>query len=124
VLAHLLLGRNLFKGATAEESRKRMIEMPIPDFRALDPRVDDRLNEILHRALARNLDQRYPNADEMLYDLEHYIYHSGYGPTNETMGRFMRELFDQQVPAAPAQRTRGTTELLEPANIYASKKTK
>ncbi len=101
-----------------------MIEMPIPDFRALDPRVDDRLNEILHRALARNLDQRYPNADEMLYDLEHYIYHSGYGPTNETMGRFMRELFDQQVPAAPAQRTRGTTELLEPANIYASKKTK
>ena len=33
----------------------------------------------------------------MLYDLEHYIYHSGYGPTNETLGRFIRELFGQNI---------------------------
>src|SRR3989442_1807124 len=82
VLAHLLLGRNLFKGATPEESRQRMMNLPIPDFATLDNRVDARLNEILHRALARQLDKRYPNADELLYDLEHYIYHSGYRPTN------------------------------------------
>jgi serine/threonine-protein kinase len=95
VLAHLLLGKNIFKGASPEESRQRMIKMPIPDFRKLDTRIDDRLNEILHRALARDLNQRYATADELLFDLEHYIYHSGYGPTNETMGRYMRELFDQ-----------------------------
>src|SRR5512137_3012701 len=95
VLAHLLLGRNIFKGASAEESRQHMMNLPIPDFRTLDARVDDRLNEILHRALARDLDQRYQNGDELLYDLEHYIYHSGYGPTNETLGRFIRELFGQ-----------------------------
>src|SRR5437879_9748578 len=53
VLGHLLLGRNLFKGATPEESRQRMMNLPIPDFRALDQRIDERLNEILHRALAR-----------------------------------------------------------------------
>src|SRR5271156_73343 len=40
VLAHLLLGRNLFKGATAEESRTRILSRPIPDFRALDARID------------------------------------------------------------------------------------
>src|SRR5215468_8669010 len=79
VLAHLLLGRNIFKSNTPEESRQRMINMPIPDFRPLDERVDERLNQILHRALSRDLDKRYPTADEMLYDLEHYIYHSGYG---------------------------------------------
>ena len=33
VLAHLLLGKNIFKGATAEESRQRIMTMPIPDFR-------------------------------------------------------------------------------------------
>jgi eukaryotic-like serine/threonine-protein kinase len=98
VLAHLLLGKNLFKGASPEESRQRMINLPIPDFRALDPRVDDRLNEILHRALARDLNQRYPTGDELLYDLEHYIYHSGYGPTNETLGKYIRELFGQNIP--------------------------
>ena len=56
VLAHLLLGKNIFKGANPEESRQRMMSLPIPDFRSLDPRVDDRLNEILHRALARDLE--------------------------------------------------------------------
>ena len=110
VLGHLLLGRNLFKGATPEESRQRMMNLPIPDFRALDQRIDERLNEILHRALARELDKRYPNADELLYDLEHYIYHSGYGPTNETLGRFMRELFGQMATPAPVK---GATEVLE-----------
>lgn len=102
VLGHLLLGRNVFKAETAEESRKRIIHMPIPDFRLLDPRIDDRLNQILHRVLARELDKRYPTADELLYDLEHYMYHSGYGPTNETLGKFMRELFaDQAAGSTP-----------------------
>src|SRR3974377_853256 len=50
VLAHLLLGRNIFKGASAEESRQRMINMPIPDFRSLDGRIDERLNQVLQRA--------------------------------------------------------------------------
>jgi serine/threonine protein kinase len=96
VLQHLLLGKNIFKGATAEISRQRMINLPVPDFRTLDDRIDERLNTILHRALSRDLDRRYT---EMLYDLEHYIYHSGYGPTNETMGRYMRELFGPLMPA-------------------------
>jgi eukaryotic-like serine/threonine-protein kinase len=105
VLAHLLLARNIFKGESAEESRQRMIRFPIPDFRELDQRVDERLNQILNRALARDLDKRYQTADEFLYDLEHYIYHSGYGPTNETLGRFMRELFDQPPGGADSSGT-------------------
>jgi len=118
VLAHLLLGRNIFKGATAEESRQRMINMPIPDFRRLDQRIDDRLNEIVQRTLVRDLDKRYAMGDELLYDLEHYIYHSGYGPTNETMGKFVRELFGQSVPSAAVAIPHGTTTLIEAAQQY------
>src|SRR5438067_6596061 len=36
VLAHLLLGRNIFKGASPEESRQRMLGLPVPDFRSAD----------------------------------------------------------------------------------------
>lgn len=114
VLAHLLLGRNLFKGDSAEESRSRIMNTAIPDFRALDTRIDDRLNEILQKALARKVESRYASADELLYDLEHYIYHSGYGPTNETLGRFMRELFGHHVPVQ-ALRSAGDTNRLESA---------
>src|SRR5580658_3902886 len=95
VLAHLLLGRNIFKGATAEESRSRIMNQPIPDFRALDSRIDDRLNDILHHCLAHDANRRYETADKLMTDLEYYIYHDGYGPTNETLGKFIRELFGQ-----------------------------
>jgi serine/threonine-protein kinase len=108
----LLLGRNVFKGANPEESRRNIMNMAIPDFRKLDTRIDDRLNEILHRALAREVNKRYPNADELLYELEHYIYHSGYGPTNETLGKLMRELFDQNTKLS-AYDAKGSTQLLE-----------
>src|SRR5262245_32188191 len=97
VLAHLLLGKNIFKGPTAEESRQRIMKQPIPDFRTLDERIDDPLNEILQRCLTRDLTKRYTTADELMTALEYYIYHSGYGPTNETLGKFIRELFGQVV---------------------------
>lgn len=112
VLAHLLLGRNIFKGASAEESRNRVMSQPIPDFRTLDERVDERLNDILHRCLTRELAKRYSTADELMYDLEYYIYHGGYGPTNETLGKFIRELFGQTVPAS-ALSAHGNTEVIE-----------
>jgi serine/threonine-protein kinase len=112
VLAHLLLGRNIFKGASAEESRQMIMTKPIPDFRKLDDRIDDRLNEILHRALARDLSKRYATADELLYDLEHFIYHTGYGPTNETLGKYIRELFGQD-HVDPAAEVKSKAQLLE-----------
>jgi serine/threonine-protein kinase len=95
VLANLLLGRNIFKGENAEESRTRIMNQPIPDFRSLDSRIDDKLNDILHHCLTRDLDRRYATADQLMTELEYYIYHEGYGPTNETLGKFIRELFGQ-----------------------------
>jgi serine/threonine-protein kinase len=112
VLAHLVLGYNIFKGSTPEESRDRIMTLPVPDFRRIDSRIDDRLNDIFHRALSRDLAKRYPDADELLYELEHYIYHSGYGPTNETLGRFIRDLFGQTSPHT-LHESRGSTILLD-----------
>src|SRR5713101_5500275 len=66
VLGHLLLGRNVFKGANTDESRKHVLTMSIPEFRELDNRIDDRLNVPLHRTLVRYVNKRYPNADELL----------------------------------------------------------
>jgi len=47
-----------------------------------------------------------------MYDLEYYIYHSGYGPTNETLGKFIRELFGQTAPHM-AEDTHVKTIILE-----------
>ena len=121
VLANLLLGHNIFKGENAEESRQRIMKAAIPDFRTLDPRIDAPLNQILQRCLARNLSQRFATADELMYELEYYIYHGGYGPTNETLGKFIRELFGPAVPPIATQPARGGTELLEHTSRLRSK---
>ena len=113
VLAHLLLGRNIFKGTNAEESRNRIMQQPIPDFRSLDPRIDDKLNDILHHCLARDLNHRYATADQLLTELEYYIYHGGYGPTNETLGKFIRELFGQEPIKPVPSDAQGQTVILD-----------
>jgi len=121
VLGHLLLGYNVFKGATSDESRDRIMTLDLPDFRQLDRRIDEPLNRILHRALARDLERRYPSADEMLFELEHYIYHSGYGPTNETLGKFIRELFGHSVSGVSYESV-GSTVMFEPTPIDANRR--
>ena len=62
----------------------------------------------MHHASPAILTKRYATADELLYDLEYYIYRKGYGPTNETLGKYIRELFGQKHRAAdgdPGSRT-------------------
>lgn len=108
VLGHLLLGYNVFKGQSPDDSRERIMNMQIPDFRKLDNRVDDKLNIILQRCLSRDLDQRYQTGDDVMVDLEKYIYGSGYGPTNETLGRFIRELFGQREAGSTSDSKGGT----------------
>jgi serine/threonine protein kinase len=112
VLSNLLLGYNVFKGTTPAESRKKIMGLPIPDFRSLNQEIDDPLNTIMQKALSRDVDGRYQDSDSFLYDLEHYIYHRGYGPTNETVGKFIRELFGQTVPQDVGD-AKGSTQLIE-----------
>lgn len=101
VLSSLILGYNIFKGSNSRESREKILNLPIIDFTTLDRRLDPGINSILHKALARDLLKRFQSGEEMLYELEHYIYHSGYGPTTETLGKYVRDLFDlPQLPSA------------------------
>lgn len=109
VLAQLLVGHNVFKASTPEESRRRILTLPIPDFTSLNPEIEVRLNQILQRCLSRTLSARYQTADELLYDLEFFIYHKGYGPTNETLGKFVRELFGKEALLPANDPTRGST---------------
>ena len=99
ILAELLLGKNIFAGADAAESRQKIVDEPIPHFRNENDYIDLRLDAILQKALARNLDVRYESAERFMKDMEYHMYHKGYGPTNETLATYMRELFPEQAPA-------------------------
>ena len=111
VLSQLLTGQNIFRGQSGEDSRNRILKLPVPNFTELLPEIEPRLDQILQRALQRDLSTRYQNADDLLYDLEYFIYHRGYGPTNETLGKFIRDLFHEEMAESTDPSRGGTAHL-------------
>lgn len=94
VLTEVLLGKNIFRSADRLESRRNILEMPIPRFSHLCPDIDDRLEAIIQKLLTRDREKRYQSANDVLNDLELYLYSDGYGPTNEKLGTYLREIME------------------------------
>jgi len=108
VLTELLLGRNIFRATDRAESRRNILTLPIPTFSQLRDDIDSKLEAIIRKALQRDRDRRYQTAAEMLTDLELYLYSDRYGPTNEKLAVYLRELFAAPLPTVPAPPGRPT----------------
>lgn len=93
ILAELLLGRNLFEDETPAMTRHNVIRCQIPDFSKENKKIDGKLNKILKKILQKDMVKRYQTAGELLTDLEMYLYNDGYGPTNEKLGQYLRDIF-------------------------------
>lgn len=102
VLTELLLGRNIFRASERVQSRRNILTLPIPKFGTLRQDIDGRLEVIIQRALQRDRDKRYQTASEMLTDLELYLYSDRYGPTNEKLGVYLKDLFGVRDPVVPS----------------------
>jgi len=95
VLTELLLGRNVFRDMDRHQSRRNILNLVIPKFSALRPDIDEKLEAIIQKCLVRDRDKRYQTAEEVLNDLELYLYSDRYGPTNEKLAAYLKELFAQ-----------------------------
>ena len=89
----------MFAGSDVSESRQKIIDLPMPQFREENEYIDLCLDAISQKALARDLEIRYDSAERLIKDLEYHMYHKAYGPTNEILARYMRELLPDKVPA-------------------------
>lgn len=93
VLTELLLGRNIFRAFDRAQSRRNIQTLPIPRFGTLRADIDDKLEAIIQKALTRERDKRYQSAYDFMTDLELYLYSDRYGPTNEKLGVYIKELY-------------------------------
>ena len=118
VMSELLLGYNIFElgldgkkidDALESDTIENILEMALPDFSAIRPDIDKRLNLILHTALKRPRDERYQSAEEMLTELESFIYGDGYGPTNEKLAGYIYDVFGEDGGNAALRWHRGET---------------
>lgn len=93
VMFELLTGYHIFETEDIYETLRNVKEKPIPDPRAFRSDIPEDLVQILRRALERPLEKRYRSAGEMGYELEYYMYHDRYGPTNVTLSNYLKEHF-------------------------------
>ena len=106
VLTELLLGKNIFRSHDRAQSRRNILTMAIPQFSTLRADIDPKLEAIIQRALERDREKRYQSAYDMLTDLELYLYSDRYGPTNEKLGVYLKELFGNKDPVIPSLSSR------------------
>jgi serine/threonine protein kinase len=106
VLTELLLGKNIFRSADRAQSRRNILTLPIPEFGKLRPDIDPKLEAIIQKALTRDREQRFQSSAEMMNALELYLYSDGYGPTNEKLAVYLKNLFGVRDPVVPALSSR------------------
>jgi serine/threonine protein kinase len=93
VMYELLTGHHIFETDDIYETLRNVEKAPIPDPRTFRTDIPEDLAKINLRALDRDLAKRYQTAGEMGYELEYHMYHDRYGPTNVTLGNYLKEHF-------------------------------
>jgi len=89
----LLTGHHIFETEDIYQTLENVKDAPIPHPKTYRPDLPDMLCDILMKALERDLNKRYQTAGEMGVALEYYMYHKGYGPTNVTLGNYLKQSF-------------------------------
>ena len=95
ILYELLAVRRMFEGETmhvwslVREAHYHPPEEVIPDLPV-------KLSEILHRALAKDPDERYQSAGEMLADMEEFAFQLSLRPNARSFAQYMKELFEEE----------------------------
>jgi serine/threonine-protein kinase len=89
LLWEMLAGRRLFKGESDLETFKQVQAAVVPDMRQLRSDVSDDLAYVLGRALARDRDQRYPQAGDFAKDLSIVIDRLGKPVTYQDLAKLV-----------------------------------
>lgn len=99
ILHELLTGRRLFKRESVDKTLRAVVMAKVPAIREVVPEVDDALERIVAKALARNRDERYTDAAEMLDELSSYMFSRGIHVTSTDLSSYLHRLFASELEA-------------------------
>jgi serine/threonine protein kinase/Tfp pilus assembly protein PilF len=95
ILYELLAARRMFSGETMHVlSLVRDAEYDPPE--EVIPDLPDKLNALLHRALAKEPDERYQSAGEMLADIEEFMFELSLRPNARSFAGYIKDLFEEE----------------------------
>ena len=95
VLYNMLTGRRLFKRGSDYDTLKAIISAPVPKLGKRDD-VPERLEQILAKALARDVEQRFKSAGDLHRDLEELIVKLGRATTSSDVAKWARTIMKNE----------------------------
>jgi serine/threonine protein kinase len=111
ILYELVCEQKPFQGSSDVSILELVRECKVAPPRTLNPRIPDKLEHVVMKALAREPDERYQEAEEMARNLERAL-PDGRSPGGAELVRFMEILFESE--------QRGKTPLPEQAPLSES----
>jgi len=103
LLWELTTGKRLFAGENEFAILNRVAKADVPPPSSVRPEYPPELEAIVMRALSVNPEDRYATAIDLQIDLEDFAREARLPVSSARMGRFMRELFDEELKAAAAE---------------------
>ncbi len=101
VMYELLTGQALFGSENTGVILENVVYKEIPPARRAAPEIPEEVDRILAKTLMRDMGQRYQDASRMAYDLEYYMYHNRFGPTNVTLEKYMQRMYPELFKSTP-----------------------
>ena len=102
VLWELLFGRRLFRASDPVEKLVLVQEASLPSPESLGVEIDPGLERILHKALARDRDDRYDNASVFEEDLRAWLYDSRAHSGRSVIAAMMQQYYPGAARRNPA----------------------
>nr|WP_277991388.1 serine/threonine-protein kinase [Corallococcus macrosporus] len=103
VLYELLTTRKPFEGKPGYELFQAILSEPMVPPERHRPDLPDALRAILDRALAKDLDERYPDCHAFRKDLEAFIRSEGEPVTSRQVARLVQQVTASDAPEAQAR---------------------
>lgn len=97
VLYEMLTGIRPFQGDTDLETLDLVRKCDFDPPSVFNPKIPQELDDIVQRALEKNLSDRYQNMDQMQGDLLRFLYTAGNAPSSRALTTFLSELFPDGV---------------------------
>ena len=89
VLYEMLTNERLFDGASDVKTLQLVQEAVVPPLRSKNPWIDEELEQIVHKILAKEPGQRYQSAAELVDVFAHYLFKHNLKVTNQDIEKLV-----------------------------------
>jgi serine/threonine-protein kinase len=102
LLYEMLTGKRLFYGENDHQTVELVRQSRIPSIAQQNPEVEPELEQVVRKALARDLNQRYQTAFELQDAIAHYLFSRGLKVTSRDIAQLVRSCLAERQKNQPA----------------------